>query len=513
MFDIGSSLREARTRQGLDFPELEQLTKIRPKYLRALEDEQFEILPAPTYVRGFLRSYAEALGLDGQPFVDEYNSRFAVGDEDAPVRTRRVPQPRRDRAARESRMVVLALLGIAVVFALVIAAWRFGGTEPERVHGLNVQGQNPSVQSASTQGQARLVVRATGGNSWMEVRAGSASGRLLYSGTLEQGQRMQFEARALQLALAKPRERARAAQREPDGAPGRHGVRRHLEAHRPHLLLTRPRAAIVVTGSELVRGERQDRNGPFLAAEALRLGLEPERITIVGDRPEDLDRALEQGLGADICLVSGGLGPTHDDRTVERVAHVAGVGLVVDDELEREIGAVSQMVAERLRRPYAEFEPGVRKQATIPEGALSLGLAGTAPGLVLETDGAVVVVLPGPPRELQRLWERALDAAARAARAGARAGSRPQDAPLLRHAGVRRRRGARRGRRGRERRRGDDLRTRLRDPRRPRGGAERRGAGRRDRRDACARRSTGISSARTSGRSRRSCSDWHASAA
>jgi len=79
VFDIGSSLREARVRQGLDFPELEQLTRIRPKYLRALEDERFDILPAPTYVRGFLRAYADSLGLDPQPFVDEYNSRFTVG--------------------------------------------------------------------------------------------------------------------------------------------------------------------------------------------------------------------------------------------------------------------------------------------------------------------------------------------------------------------------------------------------------------------------------------------------
>ena len=174
--------------------------------------------------------------------------------------------------------------------------------------------------------------------------------------------------------------------------------------------MTRPRAAIVVTGSELVRGERQDRNGPFLAAEVQRLGLEPERITIVGDRPQDLDRALGDALGADLCLVSGGLGPTHDDRTVERVAHAVGVELVVDADLEREIAGVSRMIAERLRRPYAEFEPGVRKQATIPRGAFSLGLAGTAPGLVLETPRAVAVVLPGPPPELRRLWERALEA-------------------------------------------------------------------------------------------------------
>jgi len=203
VFDIGSSLREARTRQDLDFPELEQLTKIRPKYLRALEDEQFEVLPAPTYVRGFLRSYAEALGLDGQPFVDEYNSRFAVGEEDIPVRTRRAPQPRRDRSRRESHMVALALLGIAIVFALVIAAWRFGGPEPEQVPGLNVQGQNPTAPSA-TRGRAVLLVRASAGGSWMEVRAGSASGRLLYSGTLEQGQSKRFVAQTLQLALAKP---------------------------------------------------------------------------------------------------------------------------------------------------------------------------------------------------------------------------------------------------------------------------------------------------------------------
>jgi cytoskeleton protein RodZ len=203
VFDIGSSLREARTRQGLDFPELEQLTKIRPKYLRALEDEQFEVLPAPTYVRGFLRSYAEALGLDGQPFVDEYNSRFATGDEDIPVHTRRAPRPQRDRSARESRMAVLALLGIAVVTALVIAAWRFGGPESDGVPGLSVQGQTPATQSAPA-GRAVLVVRASSGGSWMEVRAGSASGRLLYSGTLQRGQSKRFEARRLQLALARP---------------------------------------------------------------------------------------------------------------------------------------------------------------------------------------------------------------------------------------------------------------------------------------------------------------------
>jgi nicotinamide-nucleotide amidase len=174
--------------------------------------------------------------------------------------------------------------------------------------------------------------------------------------------------------------------------------------------VSRPRAAIVVTGSELVRGERTDRNGPFYAREALRLGLDPARITIVGDEPEELEAALREGLQADACLVSGGLGPTHDDRTVELVARAAGVPLVLDAELEREIEAVSRAAAERLRRPYADFAPGVTKQATRPEGALSLGLAGTAPGLVLAAPGGcVAIVLPGPPAELQRLWPRALE--------------------------------------------------------------------------------------------------------
>jgi nicotinamide-nucleotide amidase len=171
----------------------------------------------------------------------------------------------------------------------------------------------------------------------------------------------------------------------------------------------RPRAVIVVTGSELVRGDRTDLNGPFLAREALKHGLEPARIAVVGDNPGELERVLRDALDADAILVSGGLGPTHDDRTVEMVAKALGLGLQVDEELERQIEAVSRAAAERLRRDYADFAPGVTKQATKPDGAVSLGLAGTAPGLLISRDGGrVVVVLPGPPGELQRLWPNAL---------------------------------------------------------------------------------------------------------
>jgi nicotinamide-nucleotide amidase len=174
--------------------------------------------------------------------------------------------------------------------------------------------------------------------------------------------------------------------------------------------LSRPRVVVVVTGSELVRGDRTDLNGPFLAREALRLGLEPARVAIVGDAPAELEATLRDALEADAVLVSGGLGPTHDDRTVEMVAKALGVGIRVDSDLERQIEAVSRSAAVRLKRDYADFEPGVRKQATVPDGAISLGLAGTAPGLVVPREGGrVVVVLPGPPAELQRLWPRALE--------------------------------------------------------------------------------------------------------
>jgi nicotinamide-nucleotide amidase len=176
-------------------------------------------------------------------------------------------------------------------------------------------------------------------------------------------------------------------------------------------LSDRPRAAILLTGSELARGAIRDANGPFLARELTRLGLEPARWTLVGDAPEELEGALREALAADLCVVSGGLGPTHDDRTVELLARATGRPLRVDAGLEAEIDAVARSVAERLGRPYAELAVGVRKQASLPEGAVSLGLAGTAPALLLEhAPGRLAVTLPGPPGELRRLWPRVLEA-------------------------------------------------------------------------------------------------------
>jgi nicotinamide-nucleotide amidase len=170
------------------------------------------------------------------------------------------------------------------------------------------------------------------------------------------------------------------------------------------------RAVVVLTGSELVRGDKADGNGAFLARELTRLGLAPARMLVVGDDPAELEEAVREAMRADVAVFSGGLGPTHDDRTVETIARVAGCELVVDEELAGEIEAVARGVAERIGRPYADFVPGVRKQASIPVGCTVLGLAGTAPAVLLEHDGRVAVALPGPPTELRGLWPRALEA-------------------------------------------------------------------------------------------------------
>src|SRR4051812_16728019 len=122
MFEIGNSLREAREKRGIEIAQVEQATKIRGKYLRQLEDEQFDTLPSETYVKGFLRTYADYLGLDGQLYVDEYSSRFVIGEE--VVRPRRSPQPdARDRRRLERNLVVLVLTAIAIVTVVVISAW------------------------------------------------------------------------------------------------------------------------------------------------------------------------------------------------------------------------------------------------------------------------------------------------------------------------------------------------------------------------------------------------------
>ena len=217
---------------------------------------------------------------------------------------------------------------------------------------------------------------------------------------------------------------------------------------RPARHLSRPRAVVLVTGSELVRGDRRDLNGPFLAGELVRLGLEPARITIVGDGPDELRRRVwTKGFDADLLVISGGLGPTHDDRTVELLAAAAG------RELDRrsarsksEIEGVSRRIAERLRRPYADFAAG-RAQAGFAarRAASRSGWQGRRRGSCSATDGCVAVALPGPPSELQRLWQSALESEPVRDVLVARATAGPAGAPLLRRERVGGRAGARGG--------------------------------------------------------------------
>ena len=205
MFEIGSSLREARVRQGLDLNELEQATKIRAKYLRALEDEEFDLLPAQTYVKGFLRSYADYLGLDGQLYVDEFNSRFGIGDEEI-ARPRRSSRPPRGVQV-QSRVLVLTLLGIVAVAALVIIAWKSGEPQKETPVGLApTQPKRPAGWSPSPNATnaVRLRVIAARGPCWLQVHRNSATGKVVYQGTLERGKGQMFSARKLWITLDRP---------------------------------------------------------------------------------------------------------------------------------------------------------------------------------------------------------------------------------------------------------------------------------------------------------------------
>lgn len=174
------------------------------------------------------------------------------------------------------------------------------------------------------------------------------------------------------------------------------------------------RAGIVVTGTEVLTGRVQDRNGPWIADRLLELGVELAHITICGDRPDDIAAQLRflADEGVDLIVTSGGLGPTADDMTVAVVSEFCGRELVLDDELEEKIAAILKRL--RARFTDADFDAvraANRKQAMVPAGATILDPVGTAPGVVVPGKPAVLV-LPGPPRELQPMWDAAVRTAA-----------------------------------------------------------------------------------------------------
>jgi nicotinamide-nucleotide amidase len=170
------------------------------------------------------------------------------------------------------------------------------------------------------------------------------------------------------------------------------------------------RAGIVVTGTEVLTGRIADRNGPWVSERLAELGVEVAHILVVADRPGDLEAALRflAAEGMDLIVTSGGLGPTADDLTAETVARFAGRELVLDEETEEKIAEVLRGFARRFKFDQEAVRAANRKQAMVPEGATPLDPVGTAPGLVVPNGERVVVVLPGPPRELQPMWPAAL---------------------------------------------------------------------------------------------------------
>ena len=246
MFEIGNSLREARLRQGLEFPEIEHATKVRSKYLRALEDEQFDALPAQTYVKGFLRTYAEYLGLDGQLYVDEYNSRYVGLEEESPLRAS-VRQP----AAQERRFAGGAVLAVLAGIAVAHRA-RDRGVEVRQRLGLD--GPAPTAASEAqgeTHAQARNgrahPSRSRSRRPTATARTSSPAspppgGRQLYAGTLEPGKIQNF--RSSQDLAPDRRAGERAGQRERQAAR----ASRHGASADPRGLARRPPALASVAG-------------------------------------------------------------------------------------------------------------------------------------------------------------------------------------------------------------------------------------------------------------------------
>jgi cytoskeleton protein RodZ len=209
VFEIGSTLREARTRQGLELSDAQRATRIRAKYLAALENEQFDKLPAEAYARGFLRTYADFLGLDSARYVAELDYRLAA--------SRPPPPPPPERSLHLPSLDLRAAATLTVALAVVAAsvlAWRLGGNPDERT-GLVPSPRPPEVTTTSTaprpkagrQGSpalARLVVTAELGSCWLSVRAGSADGRVLYEGTLQEGDSVRFARKRLWVRMGAP---------------------------------------------------------------------------------------------------------------------------------------------------------------------------------------------------------------------------------------------------------------------------------------------------------------------
>ena len=444
------------------------------------------MLPGDTYVKGFLRTYADYLGLDGQLYLDEYNSRFATAEELSVSQSAAAPR-KRGRRRVESNLVVVALAGIVAVTVLVVVGargHRLGlgrrrrrsrARRPIRPPRRSRPGATTTDRGRDADAEpAKLVLTAARGDSFLQVRNGGVAGKLLWEGTLEQGQTQRFlKYRRLWIDLDDPqnldaRLNGAAVEDFPTDAGGRARHRRRASASFRPGVVERPRAVVVLTGSELVRGDKADANGSFLARELT--GARPragaDRSWSATIRPSWRQRCARVWRPISACSRAGSDRPTTTGPW--RCSPVwPGASSAWTRAGRRDRGRLprGRRSASGARTPTSSRASASRLRCR--RARRSLGLAGTAPGGPPRARRRLAVALPGPPNELRRLWPRVLECdALRQLLADVETPTPPRPA-LLRPERVRGRARPRGGGRRGGRARGDGLRTGPRDPRRP----------------------------------------------
>ena len=211
MFEIGSTLRDARVRRDISLQRAEADTKIRIKYIQAMENEDFDILPAGTYVKGFLRTYAEYLGIDYQLILDEYNDRFGTGDhkEHLVVQTGKSDKSRTPRRPRkQTNYLFVAIFAIVIIAVLAYLGWgNYDNEQPTLVTSTESGAQAetttvpdqpvetaPATAPPAAQSELieSLVLSADAGDSWVRVRKDSVDGDILWENVLADGETKTF---------------------------------------------------------------------------------------------------------------------------------------------------------------------------------------------------------------------------------------------------------------------------------------------------------------------------------
>ena len=213
MFEIGTTLREARVRRSLTLQQVEEDTKIRVKYLQAMENEDFDVMPGPTYAKAFLRTYSSYLGLDANVMLQEYSTRGAPRDHEPFGGSSMLGAPRSHRGRNTIVFIaVICLLVLGVIYVLGMGDGGEGNEPITKPSALGIDSTSPKPSAKPTVSPSKSATPATGvvrvsaadGDCWLEVRVGSSTGRVLYSDTMNQGVTKVFHGKALWLRLGNP---------------------------------------------------------------------------------------------------------------------------------------------------------------------------------------------------------------------------------------------------------------------------------------------------------------------